>query len=75
MSQRDRFLDSHMCVSQGTCPPDSFNSTNEGKVTVAIDSGSIWTLTGDSYISSLNGSLSQIDLNGYHLYVDGVEVR
>ena len=23
MSQGDRFFDSHKCVSQGTCPPDS----------------------------------------------------
>ena len=51
------------------------NSANEGKVKVTIDSGSVWTLTGDSYISSLDGSLSQINLNGYHLYVDGVEVK
>ena len=27
MSQGDRFLDSHVCVSQGTCPPDSIRLT------------------------------------------------
>ncbi|MBR2528716.1 MAG: hypothetical protein IKE58_09650 [Blautia sp.] len=50
------------------------NSSNQGKVSVTIEDGSVWTLTGDSYITSLDGDLSSIDLNGYHLYIDGTEV-
>ena len=43
----------------------------EGTVDVAMDSGSEWTLTGDSEISSLQGDLTGLNLNGYTLYVDG----
>ena len=45
----------------------------EGKVSVTLDSSSKWTLTGDSYISSLDADASSIILNGYKLYVNGVE--
>ena len=43
----------------------------EGSVSVTMDAASIWTLTGDSWISSLHGDLSGLDLNGYTLYVNG----
>ena len=43
----------------------------EGTVDVTMDSGSEWTLTGDSEISSLQGDLTGLNLNGYTLYVDG----
>ena len=42
-----------------------------GKVAVTLDESSTWALTGDSYITSLEGNLDQIESNGYHLYVDG----
>ena len=45
----------------------------EGDVYVELDASSIWTLTGDSYVSSLTCPAGSIDLNGYKLYVDGVE--
>ena len=45
--------------------------TGEGEVNVTLDESSTWTLTGDSYISSLSGSTEAIDLNGYTLYVNG----
>ncbi len=45
--------------------------TGEGETAVTLDSNSTWTLTGDSYVSSLDGELSGIDLNGFNLYVDG----
>ena len=46
-------------------------STSVGTVNVTIESGSTWTLTADTYISSLtnNGTLNK---NGYTLYVNGV---
>ncbi|MBQ9269177.1 MAG: hypothetical protein IJ206_06605 [Oscillospiraceae bacterium] len=45
-----------------------------GTVNVSLESGSTWTLTGDSYITSLSGDTSGIDLNGYSLYVGGEKV-
>ena len=42
-----------------------------GSVYVEIESGSTWTLTGDSYITALTCGEDAIDLNGYTLYVNG----
>lgn len=44
----------------------------EGKIAVTMDAGSTWTLTGDSYVTSLDGDLSGLNLNGFTLYVNGV---
>ena len=44
-----------------------------GEVYVEIEDGSTWTLTGDSYITSLTCSAGSINLNGYKLYVNGEE--
>ena len=52
----------------GAINPDG----SEGEVYVEIEDGSTWTLTGDSYITSLTCSAGAIDLNGYTLYVNGV---
>ncbi len=43
----------------------------EGSVNVTMDSDCAWTLTGDSTVSSLNGDLTGLNLNGYTLYVNG----
>ena len=45
---------------------------SEGSVTVTIAEGCTWTLTGDSAVSSFEGDLSSVNLNGYTLYIDGV---
>ena len=45
----------------------------QGEVYVELESGSTWTLTGDSYISSLTCGADSIDLNGHKLYVNGTE--
>lgn len=47
-------------------PSDDFGETN-----VVIDSGSDWTLDGDSHISSLENN-GEIYYEGHTLYVDGV---
>ena len=44
-----------------------------GDVYVEIEDGSTWTLTGDSYITSLTCSAGSIKLNGHKLYVNGEE--
>ena len=44
-----------------------------GDVYVEIEDGSTWSLTGDSYITSLTCGAGSINLNGYKLYVNGEE--
>ena len=49
-------------------------STVVGNMSVTLDETSTWTLTGDTYITEFNGDLSQVDMNGYMLYVNGEAV-
>ena len=54
----------------------SINNDNEGEVSITLDKTSTITLTGNTYIKSLSNedtSNSNINLNGYKLYVNGVE--
>ena len=54
------------------------NTSNEGEVTITIDKTSSITLTGDTYIKSLNNedeTNSNINLNGYKLYINGIEFK
>ena len=46
---------------------------SDGQIYVEIESGSTWKLTGDSCVTSLSCDADAIDLNGYTLYVNGVE--
>ena len=46
-------------------------SAEAGNVSVTLDSGSTWTLTADSYITSFSGDAANIISNGYTLYVNG----
>ena len=56
----------------------TINKDNIAKsISIKLDSSSILKLTGDSYITSLEDSdstYSNIDLNGYKLYVNGKEL-
>ena len=64
-----------MTLSDGSAFTGTINSTGDaGEVKVTLDSSSTWTLTGDSYITSFDGDLSQINANGYQLYVNGSAV-
>ena len=49
------------------------SSGQQGGVYVEIESGSTWTLTGDSYITLLTCAEGAINLNGHSLYVNGVK--
>ena len=53
----------------------AINAANTGSVSVTLENGSAWTLTGDSYIDSLDGDMSDINLNGYVLYIGGTAYR
>ena len=47
-------------------------STKVGTVSITLEGGSTWTLTGDSYVTSFTGNASNVISNGYTLYVNGV---
>ena len=57
----------------------TINGSNSAqKIVLKIDKDSKITLTGDSYVSKLenaNSVNSNIDFNGYNLYVDGVSLK
>ena len=42
-----------------------------GTVNVTLASGTTWVLTGDSYITSFTGDVSQITTNGFSVFVNG----
>ncbi len=48
------------------------DGTTAANLAVTIDDSSMWTLTSDNYITEFNGSLANVDLNGYTLYIAGV---
>ena len=52
----------------GAINPDG----QSGNVYVELGNGSTWTLTADSYVSSLTCDANSINLNGHTLYVNGV---
>lgn len=61
-----------LTLSEDSSFEGSINEQEEGgTVSVSIDDSSSWTLTGDSYITSFEGSLDNITFNGFQLYVDG----
>ncbi len=47
-------------------------SEEVGTVSVFLDETSTWTLTADTYVTSIEGSVSNVILNGHMLYVNGV---
>lgn len=67
-----------MKLSSNSSFKGAINSSNEGEVNLTLDKNSTITLTSDSYIASLtnnDSSNSNINLNGYKLYVGGVELK
>ena len=63
-------------LTNGSSFNGSINSDNEGEVSLVIDKTSSITLTSDTYVKSLtneDSSNSNINLNGYKLYVNGTE--
>ena len=54
-------------VLEGAVNPDG----TAGEIYVEVGENASWTLTGDSYITSLTCDADAVDLNGYTLYVDG----
>lgn len=66
-----------MKLSNGSTFKGTINNSNEGEVSLTLDKSSSITLNGDTYIKSLSNtdsSNSNINFNGYKLYVNGVEL-
>ena len=65
-----------MNLSNGSIFKGTINNSNEGEVSLSLDKSSGITLTGDTYIKSLtNEDSTNSNINGYRLYVDGVELK
>lgn len=64
-----------LSLKEGSSYSGTINGENTAKtINVSLDTGSTLTLTGDSYITSLNNEVSDnsnINLNGHTLYVNG----
>jgi len=50
----------------------SITMDSNSSVDLTMKNGSTWKLTADSYVTSLSGDTSGIDLNGHTLFVNGV---
>lgn len=62
----------NLYLADGSTFTGAINSDGQaGDVYVELSEGSTWTLTADSYISSLTCDANAINLNGHTLYVDG----
>ena len=67
-----------MNLKGGSLFEGTSNSENAGEVALVLDKTSTLTLTGDTYVKSLintDTTNSNINLNGYKLYVNGVELE
>lgn len=64
-----------MNLKSGSSFKGVINGANAGEVSLTLDASSTLTLTGDTYVKSLtnaDSANSNINLNGYKLYVNGV---
>ena len=69
----DSSSDLALSLANGSSYTGAVNNSNSGaEITVSVEEGSTWTLSGDSYITSFDGDLSSVVTNGYHLYINGV---
>lgn len=50
-------------------------STETGTVNVTLGDDCTWTLTADTYITSLKGDVSRIKANGHRLFVKGKQIK
>ena len=67
----------NMNLSSNSTFKGTINNSNEGEVSLILDKTSMVILTGNTYIKSLTNEDStnnNIDLNGYKLYVNGLEL-
>jgi hypothetical protein len=71
----DKISTLNLSMKNGTTYTGAINQDGAaGDVTVTLDDSSTWTLTADSYVTTFNGDVSQINANGHTLYVNGTAV-
>lgn len=63
----------NMYLADGSLLEGAVNEDNSGGSIFVNVNSSVWTLTGDSYITSLTCGTDNINLNGHKLYVNGTE--
>jgi hypothetical protein len=63
-----------LTIKEGSSFNGSINSdgTAASSLKLSLDATSTWSLTADSYVTEFNGSMSNVELNGHTLYVNGV---
>ena len=67
-----------MSLKNGSTFKGAINSANAGAVSLSLDKSSKLTLTGDTYVKSLtnaDSTNSNINFNGYKLYVNGTAIN
>jgi hypothetical protein len=67
-----------MNLKNGSTFKGAINSANAGTVSLSLDESSTLTLTGDTYVKSLtnaDSTNSNINFNGYKLYVNGTAIN
>jgi hypothetical protein len=66
-----------MNITNSSTFTGSINSdgTNAAALSVKLDGTSTWSLTADSYITAFDGSLDNVQTNGFKLYVNGTAVK
>ncbi len=67
-----------MSLKNGSAFKGAINSTNAGTVSLSLDKSSTLSLTGDTYVKSLtnaDSTNSNINFNGYKLYVNGTAIN
>jgi len=69
----DEVSNLNLILNDGSVFTGAINTDGQqGEVYIELDSTSTWTLTEDSYITSLTCNEGSINLNGHTLYVNGV---
>ncbi|MCR4797889.1 MAG: carbohydrate-binding domain-containing protein [Lachnospiraceae bacterium] len=62
----------NLVLSNGSTYSGAINTSGQaGSVYVSVPDGCAWTLTGDSFVTSLSCGSGSINLNGHSLYVNG----
>lgn len=75
----DSISDLNMTMKENSCFEGAINQENQAEnIVLVLDETSKIKLTGDSYVTELNDSdesYSNIDFNGFTLYVNGVAIK
>lgn len=72
----DEVSNLNLYLGEGSTLSGAINTEGTaGDVYVEISQGGTWTLSADSYISSLTAPAGTINLNGHTLYVDGTPYK